>query len=62
MLGHSHIAQYSFQVIECMSSPRFHIKQIGYLAANQSFSEGNEVLLLTNNLIKKVRLLFRRLV
>jgi AP-3 complex subunit delta-1 len=53
MLGSSHLAQHSFPVIECMSSPRLHIKQIGYLAASQSFVEDTEVILLTNNLIKK---------
>jgi AP-3 complex subunit delta-1 len=55
MLGHPHLSQYAFPVIECMSSSRFHLKQIGYLAASQSFREGTDVILLTNNLIKKVR-------
>lgn len=53
MLGHAHLGQHAFQVIECMSCPRFHIKQVGYLAASQSFTQENQVLLLTNNLIKK---------
>ena len=39
-----------------MSSASFHIKAVGYLAAAQSFQAGTEVLLLTNNLIKKARL------
>lgn len=53
MLGHPHLAQYSFPVIECMACPRLHIKQIGYLAASQSFAESTDTILLTNNLIKK---------
>jgi len=36
-----------------MASPKFHIKQIGYLAASQSFGQSTEVILLTHNLIKK---------
>lgn len=55
MLGHPSLLQHSFPVIECMASPKFHIKQIGYLAAAQSFGESTEVILLANNLIKKVR-------
>ena len=55
MLGHSHLNQYAFSVIECMAAAKFHVKQIGYLAASQSFREGNEVILLINNLVKKVR-------
>lgn len=54
MLGYPVLMPLSFSVIELMSSPRFDIKQIGYLAASQSFSSGTEVILLTNNLIKKV--------
>lgn len=54
MLGHAHLAQHAFPVIECMSSQKPHIKQIGYLAASQSFMQGTDVILLANNLIKKV--------
>jgi AP-3 complex subunit delta-1 len=46
----------SFHVIEAMSSPKFHLKSVGYLAAAQSFSEDTDVLMLTTNLLKKVRL------
>lgn len=53
MLGHHHILSYSFNVLECMACPKFHIKQIGYLAAAQSFGSSTEVILLANNLIKK---------
>lgn len=53
MLGHPTLIQHSFPVIECMASSKFHIKQIGYLAASQSFGESTETILLTNNLIKK---------
>lgn len=53
MLGHPTLIQHSFPVIECMASSKFHIKQIGYLAASQSFGESTEVILLANNLIKK---------
>ena len=53
MLGHPAILTYSFNVLECMASPKFHIKQIGYLAASQSFGSSTEVILLANNLIKK---------
>lgn len=45
----------SFHVVEVMSSPKFHIKCVGYLAASQSFSTDTDVLMLTTNLLKKVR-------
>lgn len=45
----------SFHVIEVMSSPKIHLKSVGYLAAGQSFNEDTDVLMLTTNLIKKVR-------
>ncbi len=45
----------SFHVIETMSSPRFHLKSVGYLAAGQTFNEDTDVLMLTTNLLKKVR-------
>jgi AP-3 complex subunit delta-1 len=56
MLGHAVLSPLSFPIIELMSSPRYDIKQIGYLAASQSFTSNTEVILLTNNLIKKVTL------
>ena len=44
----------SFHVAEVMSSPRFHIKSMGYLAATQSFEQETDVLMLATNLLKKV--------
>ena len=44
----------SFHVVEVMSSPRFHLKSMGYLAATQSFEQDTDVLMLTTNLLKKV--------
>ena len=45
----------SFHVVEVMSAPRIHLKTIGYLAAAESFKEDTDVLMLTTNLLKKVR-------
>ena len=45
----------SFHVVEVMSSSKFHLKSVGYLAASQSFSKDTDVLMLTTNLLKKVR-------
>jgi hypothetical protein len=44
----------SFYVVEVMSSPKFHLKAVGYLAAVQSFTADTDVLMLTTNLLKKV--------
>lgn len=44
----------SFHVVEVMSSPKVHLKSIGYLAAAQSFEQDTDVLMLTTNLLKKV--------
>jgi hypothetical protein len=44
----------SFHVVEVMSSPRVHLKSVGYLAAVQSFEQDTDVLMLTTNLLKKV--------
>ena len=52
MLGYD-ISWAAFHVVEVMSSPRLHVKKIGYLAATQSFDENTEVLLLLGNLLKK---------
>lgn len=49
----------SFHVVEVMSSPKTHLKTIGYLAATQSFEQETDVLMLTTNLLKKVRLPLR---
>ena len=45
----------SFHVVEVMSSPKYHLKAVGYLAATQSFGPDTDVLMLTTNLLKKVR-------
>ncbi|KAF5385386.1 hypothetical protein D9615_001077 [Tricholomella constricta] len=52
MLGYD-MGWASFHVVEVMSSPRFHLKSVGYLAATQSFNEDTDVLMLTTNLLKK---------
>lgn len=54
MLGHS-IGFASFAIVECMSSSKYHIKSIGYLAASQCFDQETEVAVLVVNLVKKVR-------
>jgi AP-3 complex subunit delta-1 len=46
----------SFYVVEVMSSPKLHLKTVGYLAAVQSFTADTDVLMLTTNLLKKVSL------
>lgn len=53
MLGHS-IAFASFAIVECMSSTKYHLKSIGYLAASQCFDKETEVAVLVVNLVKKV--------
>jgi AP-3 complex subunit delta-1 len=45
----------SFYIVEVMSSPRAHLKSVGYLGATQSFTANTDVLMLTTNLLKKVR-------
>ena len=52
MIGYD-VSWASFSIIEVMSQPRFAHKRIGYLAANQIFSESTDVVLLTVNLFKK---------
>ncbi|KAG5641635.1 hypothetical protein DXG03_004558 [Asterophora parasitica] len=52
MLGYD-MGWASFHVVEVMSSSRFHLKSVGYLAATQSFNEDTDVLMLTTNLLKK---------
>ena len=54
MLGYD-MSWASFHVVEVMSSPRIHLKSVGYLGASQSFIEETDVLMLTTNLVKKVR-------
>ena len=45
----------AFQAVECMSFASFRAKRVGYLAASLSFSPTTDVILLTTNLFKKVR-------
>lgn len=52
MLGYN-ISWASFAIVEVMSQSRFAHKRVGYLAANQSFTEHTDVILLTTNLFKK---------
>ncbi|KAF8215817.1 adaptin N terminal region-domain-containing protein [Mycena galopus ATCC 62051] len=52
MLGYD-MSWASFHVVEVMSSPKFHLKSVGYLAAVQSFDQETDVLMLTTNLLKK---------
>jgi AP-3 complex subunit delta len=44
----------AFHVLEVMSSQNYPEKRIGYLAAIQSFRPDTEVLMLAENLLKKV--------
>ena len=53
MLGQS-ISFASFSIVECMTSTKYHIKSIGYLAASQCFDKETEVAVLVVNLVKKV--------
>ncbi|KIR56492.1 AP-3 complex subunit delta-1 [Cryptococcus gattii Ru294] len=46
-------AGFAFHVVEVMSSPRYHLKQLGYLAAPMAFSGDTEETVLTVNGIKK---------
>jgi AP-3 complex subunit delta-1 len=52
MIGYD-ISWAAFSIIEVMSFTRFAHKQIGYLAANQSFNESTDLILLATNLFKK---------
>ncbi|GAA5878418.1 hypothetical protein JCM8547_003594 [Rhodosporidiobolus lusitaniae] len=52
MLGYS-ISFAAFAIVECMTSTKFHIKFIGYLAASQCFDRETEVAVLVVNLVKK---------
>ena len=53
MLGYD-MSWASFHVVEVMSSPRIHLKSVGYLAAAESFTPETDVLMLTTNQLKKV--------
>ena len=61
MLGYD-MGWASFHVIEVMSSPKFRLKSMGYLAAAQSFSQDTDVLMLVTNTLKKVRSIYRSLI
>ncbi|EPT03380.1 hypothetical protein FOMPIDRAFT_1022378 [Fomitopsis schrenkii] len=52
MLGYD-MGWASFHVVEVMSSPRIHLKSVGYLAAAESFTPETDVLMLTTNQLKK---------
>ncbi|CAE7615056.1 AP3D1, partial [Symbiodinium microadriaticum] len=52
MMGYN-VSWASFSIMEVMSQARFEHKRIGYLAANQSFTESTDILMLTTNLFKK---------
>lgn len=52
MLGYD-VSWAAFHVIDVMSSVRFHVKRMGFLAAAQMYTEKTEVLLLTTNLFRK---------
>ncbi|PWN23196.1 Adaptor protein complex AP-3 delta subunit [Microstroma glucosiphilum] len=43
----------SFPILEVMASSQYHLKQVGYLAATQSFNQDTDVLILATNLIQK---------
>jgi AP-3 complex subunit delta-1 len=45
----------AFHIVSVMSSSRFHHKRMGYFAAGLTFKPETEILLLTTNLMKKVR-------
>jgi AP-3 complex subunit delta-1 len=53
MFGHD-MSWASFNVLEVMSSQNYVQKKVGYLAAIQSFRPDTEVLMLAENLLKKV--------
>ncbi|KAF8347080.1 adaptin N terminal region-domain-containing protein [Amanita rubescens] len=52
MLGYD-VGWASFHIVEVMSSPKYHLKTVGYLAAAQTFQQDTDVLMLTTNLLKK---------
>jgi AP-3 complex subunit delta-1 len=52
MLGYAP-SNASFHMLEVMASPRYHLKQVGYMAASQCFTQDTEVLILATNMIKK---------
>ena len=53
MFGHD-MSWAAFNVLEVMSSSKYHQKRVGYLSAVQSFRPDTEILMLATNLLKKV--------
>jgi AP-3 complex subunit delta-1 len=51
----------SFPILEVMASSQYHLKQVGYLAATQSFNQDTDVLILATNLIQKVSVVLARI-
>lgn len=60
MLGYPPASYSSFPILEVMASSQYHLKQVGYLAATQSFNQDTDVLILATNLVQKVSLCLRR--
>ena len=54
MFGHD-MSWAAFHVLEVMSSAKYLQKRVGYLGAVQSFRPDTEVLMLAENLLKKVK-------
>mmetsp|Transcript_6953 Transcript_6953/g.15124 ORF Transcript_6953/g.15124 Transcript_6953/m.15124 type:complete len:167 (-) Transcript_6953:990-1490(-) len=52
MIGYN-VSWAAFAIVEVMAQQKFAHRRIGYLAANQSFDEHTDVILLTTNLFKK---------
>lgn len=53
MLGYD-ISFAAFKIVEVMSSSKFSLKRVGYLAACVSFNDNTDVMMLTTNMLKKV--------
>lgn len=54
MLGYD-ISFAAFKIVEVMSSAKFSHKRVGYVAASMSFNDDTDVLMLTTNMLKKVK-------
>jgi len=53
MIGHD-MSWASFHALEVMASQKYPQKRVGYLAAVQSFRPNTDVILMAENLLKKV--------
>lgn len=53
MMGHD-MNWAAFHIIEVMSQERFALKRVGFLAASLSFTATTDVIVLCNQLLKKV--------